>query len=149
MVHVAHSLQRYLDGVLPPQEREQVAAHLAACPRCSEERELLLSARALMPPLAALEPRIGFAPMVALNARDRRVSPFARWVRFSVAGIAVAAAAAVAVMVSARPAQRSEELMVAQRLDLFEDMTVIQNREALEDLDVVAVLHTLQPEARP
>ena len=40
-----------------------------------------------------------------------------------------------------------QELVLAQRLDLFEDMTVMQNQEALEDLDVVVELHTL--EARP
>jgi hypothetical protein len=39
--------------------------------------------------------------------------------------------------------------MLAQRLDLYEDMSVVQHQEALEDLDVVAVLHQLQPEGAP
>ena len=46
-----------------------------------------------------------------------------------------------------------EELVVgdhvAQRLELFEDLNVVQNQDALEDLDVVAVLHTLQPQGKP
>ena len=38
-------------------------------------------------------------------------------------------------------------MRIAQRLELFEDLGVLQNREALEDIEVVSVLHTL--EARP
>jgi hypothetical protein len=47
------------------------------------------------------------------------------------------------------PEQASLDMRVAQRLDLYEDMAVMQHQQALEDLDVVAVLHTLHAEARP
>ena len=42
-----------------------------------------------------------------------------------------------------------DEMILAQRLDLFEDFGIVQNQEALEDFEVVEVLHTLQPEGRP
>jgi hypothetical protein len=53
------------------------------------------------------------------------------------------------VIASPGPRHRADELMLAQRLELYEDMSVMQNQEALEDLDVVEVLHKLQPEGQP
>lgn len=150
MEHVADRLQALLSGSLPLAEREQADAHLAACPGCREERDLLLSARGLLAPLPAPEPRIGFAAQVALAARDRRPQAFAHWLRWTFGGVAAAgvAAAAAVLLVPSRPAlQRGDEVKIAQRLDLFEDLAVLQNREALEDIEVVSVLHTL--EVRP
>lgn len=148
MAHVADRLQALLSGALAAREREEAAAHLEACAGCREERDLLLSARGLIAPLPAREPRAGFAASVALSARDRRADPFSRWLRWAFGGIAAAgvAAAAAAVLIPARP-QSGDEVRIAQRLDLFEDLGVLQNREALEDIEVVSVLHTL--EVRP
>lgn len=77
------------------------------------------------------------------------VSPFVRWLRWMAAGAAVGAAAMAAAMLLTLRADPlgAESDMLAQRLELFEDLQVVQNREALEDLEVVSVLHTL--EARP
>ena len=116
-------------------------------PHIPDEDELLREARALLSPLPGREPRAGFAAMVALNSRDRR-RPFAAWLRWNLFGLAVAGVAAVALAVAMPPAHREEDLMLAQRLELFEDLPVVQNQQALEDFDVVQVLHTLQPEAR-
>ncbi len=112
-----------------------------------DDEALLAEGRAVLPPLPDREPRAGFAAMVAQNAAVRQ-HRFAAWLRWSFGGLAVAGAAAAAVLLAmpSRPVQR-DDLMVAQRLDLFEDMTVVQNQQALEDLDVVMELHTL--EARP
>ena len=41
------------------------------------------------------------------------------------------------------------DLQVAQRLELYEDLTLLQNEDALEELEVVEVLHQLHPKARP
>jgi anti-sigma factor RsiW len=146
-MHVVDRLQARLAGTLPADQSGQVDAHLAACAECRAERDLLQRARSLIAPLPAVEPRAGFAAMVALNARDRR-APLGAWLRWSLSGLALAAAAAVGVAVltpRTRPAE--EPTTLAQRLDLYEDMAVMQNQDALEDLDVVSVLHTL--EARP
>ena len=113
-----------------------------------DEDQLLLEARALLPRLPGREPRAGFAAMVALSARDRR-RPFAAWLRWSLSGLAVTGVAVVALAVAMPPAHHEEDVVLAQRLELFEDLTIVQNQQALEDLDVVEVLHTLQPEARP
>ena len=145
MAHVTHRLQALLSGSLPAQDREEVEAHLAACAGCREERDLLASARALLLPLSPMEPRAGFAARVALNARDLRRSPFDNWLRWTVGGVATAAAAAVLVAVLPAPRQGGgDELKLAQRLDLYEDLAVVQNQQALEDLEVVSVLHTLE-----
>jgi hypothetical protein len=114
-----------------------------------DEKELLAEGLRVFPRLPNLEPRAGFAAMVALNARDTR-KPFTQWLRFSLGGLAVAAAAGV-VLVAVIPKQQHvpDDLVLAQRLELFEDMTVMQNQQALEDLDVVEVLDKLAPEAHP
>ncbi len=150
MAHVADKLQALLSGTLPPPEREHADAHLAACGQCREERDLLLSGLAVIAPLPAAEPRTGFAARVAFGARDRRRSAFTRWLRWMLSGVGAAAVAAGVAMllVPARPAlPGGDEVKVAQRLDLFEDLAVLQNRDALEDIEVVSVLHTL--EVRP
>ncbi len=117
-------------------------------PENLDEDALLREAQAVIRPLPAREPRAGFAAMVALNARDRRVSPLASWLRWAFGGLAVAGAAAVVVAVALpSPQPRTDELL-AQRLDFYQDLAVVQNQQALEDLEVVEVLHTLQ-EARP
>ena len=150
MAHVVHRLQALLSGGLSPAEREEADAHLRGCAQCREERDLLAAAQTVMAPLPGREPRVGFAAMVAVNARDQRSAPFLRWLRWSFGGVAAAAVAAVAaglLVPATPPSQRGDEVRIAQRLELFEDLAVVQHREALEDLEVVAVLHML--EARP
>jgi anti-sigma factor RsiW len=149
MAHIAHRLQAFLSGRLSHAEREQADSHLAACAQCREERDLLAVASTLIAPLPPSDPRAGFAARVALNARARQMG-FVRWLRWSLGGMATAAIAALAAAILIPPGpqfRRSEDVRIAQRLDLFEDLAVVQHREALEDLEVVAVLHTL--EARP
>lgn len=116
--------------------------------RIPTEQELMAEAQRVMPPLPAVEPRTGFAAMVALNARDQLLEPsFGAWLRWALGGLALAGAAAIAVVsVDPRP-HHSHDVMLAQRLEMLEDMTVMQNQQALEDLEVVAVLDKL--EARP
>lgn len=115
-----------------------------------DDEALLREARQVVPPLPAFEPRVGFAASVALAARDQRASAGlgAHWLRWAFGGLAVAGVAAGA-LVMARPHPAPGELLLAQRLDLYEDMAVLQHQEALEDLDVVSVLHELQPEGKP
>src|SRR2546423_14200730 len=96
------------------------------------EEDLLREAQAVIRPLPAREPRAGFAAMVALNARDRRGSSFAGWLRWSFGGLAVAGAAAIAVALALPAPRHSEEVALAQRLDLYEDLSVVQNQQALE-----------------
>jgi predicted anti-sigma-YlaC factor YlaD len=146
--HIAERLQAYLQGNLAAAEKAQADEHLTSCAGCREERDLLAAGLGLMRPLPMQEPRAGFAATVALAARDSR-KPFLQWVRYSLGGLAVAGAAVAAVVIAAPARQHSDEVQLAQRLDLFEDMSVMQNQQALEDLEVVEVLHKLVPEAHP
>ncbi|HYV65761.1 MAG TPA: hypothetical protein VE964_05935 [Myxococcales bacterium] len=116
-----------------------------------DEAELLRDARSIVAPLPPAEARPGFAGRVAARAAELRPRPLgAPWWRWAFGGGLAAAAAAAAVLI-ARPAPRpyGEELLVAQRLELFEDLNVVQNQDALQDLEVVAVLHTLTPTGKP
>ena len=111
-----------------------------------DDEVLLREARQVMPALSAVEPRAGFAASVALAARDQRLGSGFRWLRWAAGGLAVAGVAGALVLARPRP---PPEMMLAQRLDLYEDMGVVQHQESLEDLDVVSVLHELQPEGKP
>lgn len=150
--HTADRLGAWLAGALGRDEAAEVRRHVDACAACAEERDLLQQAAALVPRLPEADPRPGFAGRVAARAGELRPRPVgAPWWRWAFGGgLTVAAVAAAAVLV-ARPTPRAvgDELLVAQRLDLFEDLNVVQNQDALRDLDVVAVLHTLAPEGKP
>jgi anti-sigma factor RsiW len=148
--HPTHLLLAYLDGALAAPEGSEVLRHLAACSECDRELRLLRETRGLMPALRATEPRPGFATRVAHNAAAARRSPASDPWRRALGALAAVGVAAVALVVFVkRPEQPSLDMRVAQRLDLYEDMAVMQHQQALEDLDVVAVLHTLHGEARP
>jgi len=60
-------------------------------------------------------------------------------------GLAAASVAAAALLV-AHPAARSRAGAARAAAELYEDMSVMQHQESLEDLDVVEVLHTLEAE---
>ena len=150
--HISDRILACLAGSLPEAEAAEVRRHLESCPACAEERDLVRAGLSVVDPLPPGDPRPGFAGRVAAHAADARPHPLgAPWWRWAFGGgLAVAAAAAVAVLV-ARPAQRTnaDEVVLAQRLELFEDLNVVRNQDALRDLDVVEVLHTLQPEGKP
>jgi anti-sigma factor RsiW len=150
--HPNELLLAHVDGALAPGVAQEVTRHLSGCSECAKERAALEEARALLTPMAA-EPRPGFAARVARKASGRTSetagAPWWRWAAGG--GLALASLAALFIVVGPgrRAEQPSEDLRMAQRLDLYEDMSVLQHEQALEDLEVVEVLHKLQPEARP
>ncbi len=108
--HVDEALQELIDGRLPPAERQDVEAHLAACPRCRRLRASLEQARQALrstaagdaPAPSALQERI----LAALDAEDQSraaVSPInlpikrrgrnAPWVWAAAAALVLAAGA--------------------------------------------------------
>jgi len=148
--HIADRLGAWLAGTLPETEAGEVRSHLAACAACAEEGDLLRQGMSVVPPVPAVEPRPGFAGRIAARAGELRPRPLgAPWWRWALGGGLAVAAAAVLIAHPVRRAAPGDELIVAQRLDLFEDLSVVQNQDALRDLDVVAVLHTLRPEGQP
>ena len=139
-----------LDGTMPEGERAQARSHLAGCAACRDEEVLLREAVSVVRPLPAFEPRVGFAAQVAREARDRAGHPVgAPWWRWAFGGLAAAGVAAAALVLAVPRETPPADLVLAQRLDLYEDMNLLQHQESLEDLDVVSVLHELQPEGKP
>jgi anti-sigma factor RsiW len=148
--HVADRLAAWAAGDLPASEAARVREHLASCAACAEERDLLQEARSAFAAIPQSEPRPGFAVRVAARAAELHVHPTgAPWWRWAFAGMATAAAVAAVVLVTRPAPVPGEDLLVAQRLELFEDLSVVQNQDALRDIDVVAQLHTLEPEGKP
>jgi anti-sigma factor RsiW len=150
--HIPDRLGAWLAGTLPAAEAGEVRRHLESCAACAEELDLLRAGTSIVAPLPAVEPRLGFATRVAARATEQRPRPLgAPWWRWAFGGGLAAATVAAAALLIARPVTRAngDELMVAQRLELFEDLNVVQNQDALRDLEVVAVLHTLAPEGKP
>jgi anti-sigma-K factor RskA len=150
-------------------DNQSGAAERGALP---DDEALLREARRLLPALSEQEPRPGFAQRVAARAAEEQAAAATSWLpswlgggalRWTLAGAAVASALALIVVarspapVSPGPAgdlvaqldATGPELQLAQRLDLYEDLSVVQDQEALEDMDVVSVLHELQPEGKP
>jgi len=153
--HIADRLNAWLSGSLPEAEAAELRSHLAGCAACEEERRLLEASRDVVQPGPAVEARPWFATKVAARAAELRPRPVgAPWWRLAFGGglaagaLAALALVAVPALQKHEPAPR-EEMILAQRLDLFEDLGIVQNQEALEDFEVVEVLHTLGPEGRP
>jgi len=152
---ITDRLNAWLAGSLPEAEAAEVRAHLASCPACEEECHLLQASRAVLWPQPAEDPRPWFATKVAARAAEIRPRPVgAPWWRVAFGGGLLAGAMAAVALIVVPLVQRSQpgprdEMILAQRLDLFEDFGIVQNQEALEDFEVVEVLHTLQPEGRP
>jgi len=153
--HIADRLNAWLSGSLPEAEAAELRSHLAGCAACEEERRLLEASRDVVQPGPAVEARPWLATKVAARAAELRPRPVgAPWWRLAFGGglaagaLAALALVAVPALQKHEPAPR-EEMILAQRLDLFEDLGIVQNQEALEDFEVVEVLHTLGPEGRP
>jgi anti-sigma factor RsiW len=153
--HIADRLNAWLAGSLPEAEAREVRVHLASCPACEEERRLLEAGRTVLGASPAGEPRDWFASKVAARAAQVRPRPVgAPWWRVAFGGgllagtVAALALFVVPALHKPQPAAR-DEIVLTQRLDLFEDLGIVQNEDALEDFEVVEVLHTLQPEGRP
>ena len=149
--HIADRFGAWLAGTLPVAEAGEVRRHLESCAACAEELKLLQAGTSIVAPLPVAEPRPGFAGRVAARAAGLHPRPVgAPWWRWAFGGgLAVAAAAAALFIARPGPRANGEELLVAQRLELFEDLNVVQNQDALRDLEVVAVLHTLSPTGKP
>ena len=152
--HVNAQLLSFVEGRLPPAEAEEVRGHLQSCRGCQGERDLLQQGVALFGPTAPVEPRVGFAVSVAMAAAEQQRRPFAapvwRWAFGGMAGAALAAGA-VLVLVPHKGdgVLPSHEMLLAQRLDFYEELSVVQNRDALENLDVVEELDQLPGVGKP
>jgi len=151
---VEEDLTAYVDGELSMVEAARVRSHLAACAGCQQTEALLRRTMAEVAMLPAYEPspalrRRVLAEVEALprpwSERVRRwLSPGA----LAPAGVALAAAAVVAVVVGQRTAaERRQELAVAENYELLTDYELVGL--APGDLEVVEHLDQLLKEGHP
>ena len=153
--HVKEELCALLDGELPDGEKARVEGHLALCPDCRAQRELLQGALASVARAAPIEPSVELRRRVlaAVDAEPQGLLERLRALltaRFLVPAMAGLAAALVLVVSVGReqPVSAGEELEVAERLDLFQDYDVVATALPMDipaaDMDVVVHLHELQ-----
>jgi len=144
-------LTAYIDGELPPSRREAVAVHLAQCPSCQQTAEVLqdsVSKLASLPPLEV--PGWLRAQVLSQIAREpikarRKLGDFLQ-VRLLLPSAGLAAAAAMALLLWARPSREVPELRqyeLGANLEVIEDYEVL-GITSIEDLEVVQQLHELE-----
>jgi anti-sigma factor RsiW len=150
-------LTAYVDGELSAVEAARVRSHLTSCSGCRSTEALL---RRTVTQLAALP---AFEPSNALRRRvlaEVEILPrpwperMRAWLRPSAlapAGVALATAALVAVVMGQRTlsarAEQHAELAVAENYELLSDYEVVGLDP--DDLDVVEHLDQLEKEGRP
>jgi predicted anti-sigma-YlaC factor YlaD len=127
-------LPLHASGALEPADAARVEAHLSECAACRLElegdREVLSLAK--LPPVTAAERRaITMAPRRALAEFTRADGRRARWARVS-AGIAVAAAAVVAILTPVLLRRTPEVPVVAAEWEAPDPDAVWEWTEALE-----------------
>jgi hypothetical protein len=148
-----------LDGELPTSEREALRIHLASCGRCRARRASLGRSIERLASLPAIQVSHGFeGRLLTRLAVPPRRHRFAWAGRAAAWGLAAAAAAGVSVWVSGprRAASRDPgaltDLVLAERLDLFENYDAVAVAGVVqtpEDLAVVAELDRLDLGGRP
>lgn len=103
--HPLETISAFLDGEVDAEVRKDVAAHLRACPSCRllaadlQRLDGAIASEPVPPAPADLPARIGWRLRGSAGSEGSSVSRLTRWTRISVAGGAVAAALAVAVVV--------------------------------------------------
>ena len=154
---VEDELTAYLDGELSAVEAARVRGHLTSCSDCRATEALLRRTLSELSALASFEPSAGLRRRVLAEV-DALPRPWPErmraWFRPGVlapAGVVLATAAVVAVVVGERAvtarAEQRTELAVAEHYELLSDYEVVGL--SADDLEVVEQLDQLQKEGRP
>jgi anti-sigma factor RsiW len=169
-------LSALLDGELTPQREQEVRAHLAACPGCSQRLETLrrvdaaLRGLPLRPPAAALAERLRERLVAerAPAARTSRRAPGRRHRWFALPAAAAAAAVALAavlllprwlgpgesqIQVAEEPPESlegvsDEEIELALALEALGDIETVADWDLIQQLDVLERLEMLDARER-
>jgi hypothetical protein len=160
-----NSLVAYVDGELPPDRAVRVERHVQSCSSCRAVVAGLRQVNAL-PPLPVIEPSAEFDRMFWMKLagiRQGQEEHHGLWRWRSVArlfltrpvGLSVSAGLALGVFVVTlyllRPphaALPQQEIMAAADLDLYANLDVIQNSEALEHFELIQVLDELKQDGQ-
>lgn len=163
---VADNLVAYSDGELSPKDARVVREHLEGCPGCREVLARLQAVEREMRLLPGVSPSAGFDRAFRMKLQDERVRRENASVGLRVAlerfhewfgpRQVVAAAAGLAMLVVTigvftmvrTPGLPEENLHLANDMDLFLNMEVIENSDALEHFEVITLLDALAEEAQ-
>ena len=131
--NVESSLSAYVDNELTGRDMLQVRDHLAACPACREELDVVESVKRLMSATPVPEPVIGFEDRLVANvlAATARPEPAQRRTSFVfLSGVAAASMVATFVVLQFLHARTEANVVATQRTD---DMAyeVVQRDRAL------------------
>lgn len=113
-------LSGLLDEELSPQERAAAELHLAACPACAAELDVVRTARGWVRGLPAVDPPFGSFERLVLDSRHESLRPygpssFRR--RLGVAAVAASTAAALALLGIAPPQEAPVSPSVARMVE--------------------------------
>lgn len=119
--HLGDVLSGLLDEELSPQERAAAELHLAVCPTCAAELDVVRTARGWVRGLPAVDPPFGFFERLVLDSRKEAAGdrPYVRSVRrrMGVAAVAASAAAALALLGVAPPQDEPVSPSVARMVE--------------------------------
>jgi anti-sigma factor RsiW len=149
----AAELSAYIDGELSADDTRALEARLSEDPALRALEQRLRRTVTLMARVPEPSPTPAFRravlAAVAVPTFGERLRAWLSPGRLVPVGLVATAAAVTLVLVSGRevtpgaPAPDEEQLLVAQNLDLLEEMDTV-GLESPEDLDVVATLHELE-----
>lgn len=144
MSEFEEDLTAYIDGELPPERQRAMEAALAKDPALRSLEQRLRKSVALVEalPLPETSPSLRRAVLAEIG----KPTFFERWFtlpRLVPLGLAMAAGVALVVWPREEAGLDEEKLMLAQNLEVVEDLDLVDLGSA-EDLDVVAQLHELE-----
>jgi len=140
-------LLAHVDGELPADASEAVVGHLADCPACAREAELLRRSGDLIAALPRLAPGPAFTDRVVAAVRDDAARPAGRLRRM---WPAAAAAAALAAVLGARiwltDGQEAGDgvLTAREEREIAADLYVLANLDALESADAEELISLVE-----
>ncbi len=156
-------LVAYADGELGPERAAGVERHVSGCSRCAAVVKEVRDLNALAPP-SPIEPSADFDRVFWTRLAQARqeeapsclesLYDSARQLLTRPAGLSLAVGMAMAVFVVALylmrpiapaglPQEQRRELMAAADLDLYANLDVIQDSEALENFELIEALDEL------
>ena len=154
--HPDDDLVPYLRGELPPAERERVARHLAECPDCQQDTEVLRDLLGNLAHAIGQPPAVSWARYRAelrekLEARRGRTVWWRRPMPMALSASLAGVLLLVAVWGGRQISRTGEpigpdEVVIGQELGLLQDLRTVERLDLLEDFEVLRNLDGLASE---
>jgi anti-sigma factor RsiW len=150
--HPETDLVPYLRGELPPAERERVERHLAECPDCRQDTELLRELIEHVARSIGQPPDVNWARYRAelrQKLEARRARPAWWWrpapmaLSAGVAGVLLLVAVWTGYQMTGGEPLTPEQASLGSELGLLQEYHVVEQLDLLEDLDVIRNLDGL------